>query len=50
MTKRVFLIRGLSTDPQTEQNNKVGKEVGDGVDRISYEGLALAEYAGQKLE
>jgi hypothetical protein len=49
MTKMVFLIRLLSANPETKQDNSVSKEVGNGVDCVRYEGLALAKYACYKF-
>ena len=50
MTKRVFLIRGFSAKPETEQYYGVGEEIGNGVDRIRYEGLAMTKYSCNEFE
>jgi hypothetical protein len=50
MAKGVFIIRRLSANPETDQYHDVGKEIGNRVDSIDYEGLAPTEYACQKLE
>jgi hypothetical protein len=49
MTKRVFLIRGFTTNSDTKQDHNVGKEVGNGVNRIRYQGLATSEYPREEL-
>ena len=46
----MVFIRRFSPDLNAYQNHDVGKKVGNGVNCIRYEGLALAEYAGLKLE
>jgi hypothetical protein len=50
MTKLVSLIRGFSANPETEQYYDVGEEIGNGVDRIRYEGLAMTQYSRNELE